>query len=79
MAESGSSNQLNLLGHAERLAKRISDQYNSKPEYEMIKTIMPDIGEQKVQLLLSPLPCSPQPRIVISSKLERMDGVFYYM
>jgi hypothetical protein len=30
MAESGSSNQLNLLGHAAGFAKSISEQYNSK-------------------------------------------------
>ena len=77
MAEFGSSNQLNLLGHAAGFAKSISEQYDSNPGCEMIETNTPDIGDQKS-------PITSQPSSSFSSTLDgdleevEKNGTFYY-
>jgi len=47
MAESGSSDRLNLLGHAASFAKSISGNDTSKSGYEMVDIDTSDIGTQK--------------------------------
>ena len=78
MAEIGSSNQLNLLGHAEALQEAYQSNIIRIPNTRWMKPICQTLGIKRLQLLPSPLPPSPQPQMVISSKVGK-DGISYYM